>query len=68
VIALARLRELREVVAVVVASGHIGALPILARFEAEIASAEQAAIAVDRARQVAQASRFKPTRGGGRAP
>lgn len=63
-IALARLRELREIVAVVVASGHPGALPILARFEAEIASAEQTAGAIERAREVAQASRFKPTSGG----
>ena len=56
---LARLRELRDAVAVVVAARGVIFMPILDRFEAEIAKAEAAQGAVERARAIAERGRFK---------
>lgn len=46
-------------VATVIALGRPEAVPIFERIEAEIARAEQSASAVDRARAIAEASRFR---------
>lgn len=56
---LARLRELRDAVAVVVAARGEAFMPILDRFEAEIAKAEAAEGAVERARAIAARGRFR---------
>lgn len=60
-ISIARSQAAREIVAVVIAERGPAALPILERIEAEIAAAQAAECAVERARAiVAAGGRFKP--------
>lgn len=67
-IPLDHIKIARDFVAAIAAGGRPEALPIFEHFEAEIAKAEAAvAPAAERARAIAAASRFKQTRGGGRA-
>lgn len=58
-IPLDHLRLCRDMVATVIALGRPEAVPIFERIEAEIARAEAASSAVERARAIAATSRFK---------